>query len=138
MSNSTQTYVPSSVHLVAQTYSPYVDSLIHVTTQTNSDQSEDTNIRTQTCVPKDNIVQMHVEQEVRSVGLQAQSCGCSLLNMEFEKNAGECWSQYRGQGLCHEHYKALQLCGNCEFGELEDNKTMQTIESMDTKVCTPY
>jgi hypothetical protein len=101
-----------------------------MTTQTTSLQNEDTNTGTQTCISKDNTTQTQSEREAQSVGLQTQSCGCSLLSTEFEKN--------KGQRLCHEHYKALRSCGNCEFEDLEDSKTTQTIDWMDTKVCTCY
>jgi hypothetical protein len=139
MSSSTQTCIPSSVDMVAQTFSPHLNSSIHMATQTSVDQSEDTDTGMQTCILKDSAIQTNFEQEMQNVGLQTQSCGCSPLSIEFEKNSDKCWSQHRGWRLCHKHYKALRLCGNCfDINELEDNKTAEMAEQMDTKVCTTY
>jgi hypothetical protein len=129
-SSSTVTFVPLSVLTGAQIFPPHVDSPICMVTQTTSDKNEDFNIGTQTCVLKDNATQTQSEQVVESVGLQTHSCGRPPLSTEFEKNEG--WR------LCHEHYKAVRSCGSCEFQELEENKSVQTIDWMDTKVCTPY
>lgn len=91
---------------------------------------DDTNTGAQTCILKHNTAQMQSEQKAQCMGLQTQSCGYLLLSREYEKTKD--WR------LCHEHYKVLRSCGNCEFEELEDNKTTQTIDWMDTKVCTPF
>lgn len=108
-------------------------------TQTSFDQSEDTDTGMQTCILKDSAIQTNFKQEMQNVDLQTQICGCSPLSIEFEKNSDKCWSHHRGWRLCDKHYKAVSLCGSCfEFNELEDNKTAQMAERMDTKVCTTY
>jgi hypothetical protein len=71
---------------------------------------------------------------MQDVGLQTQSCGCSPLRIESEKNCDKYWLEHRGWRLCDKHHKALGLCVSCEFNELEDNKTAQMTEWMDMKV----
>jgi hypothetical protein len=135
VSSSTQTCIPSSVDTVSQTFSPYLNSWIHMATQTSSDQNENTNTGMQACILKDSAIQTNFKQEMQNVGLQTQSCGCSPLSVEFEKNSEKHWSQHRGWQLCDEHHKALRLCGNCfDFNELEDNETAQMAERTNTKV----
>lgn len=139
MSSSTQIWAPSSVDMVPQTLSHYLNSSIHIATQTTSDQSEGTYTRIQTCMFKDSAMQTSLKKEMQNVGLQTQSCQCSPLKTEYEKNSDRHWSQHRGWSVCAEHYKTLRCCGSCcEFNKLDDDKTTQVTEWMDSKVCTSY
>jgi hypothetical protein len=139
MSSSTQTYIPSSVDMVTQTLSPYLNSSIHMETQTSAEHNEDTITRIETCIYKDSAIQTSFEQEMQDVGLQSQSCRCSPFRIESEKNGDKYWSQHRRWRLCDKHRKTLRLCVSCcEFNELEDNKTAQINEWMDIKVSILY
>jgi len=104
---------------------PYVESLMHMTTQTTSEQKEGNIIRTQSCESKDSATQTNSQPEVHNVGMQTYSCACSVLNMELEDQE-RCF-QHRGQ--------SFRLLSSCESAEPGANKTA---ESIGMKVCTPY
>lgn len=106
---------------------PYVESLMHMTTQTESEQNEG-NIRIRSCESKDSATQTNSQPEVHNVGIQTYSCGCSVLNMELEDQ--EFCFQHRGQ--------SFRLLSSCESAELGANKITQTADWIGTKVCTPY
>jgi len=107
---------------------PYVESLMHMTTQTKSEQNEGNIIRIQSCESKDSATQTNSQPEVRDVGMQTYSCACPVLNTESEDQ--ECCFQHTGQ--------SFRLLSSCESGELGANKITQTAEWIGTKVCTPY
>jgi hypothetical protein len=107
---------------------PYMESLIHMTTQTVSEQCDGNIVRIQSCESKDSATQTNSEPEVNSVGMQTPSCGCSLLNMEFVEQTG--LFQHRGH--------SFRLLSSVESEELGASKTTQTTEWIGTKVCTSY
>lgn len=106
---------------------PCVDSLMHMTTQTTSEQNESDIIRIQSCESKDSATQTNSQPEVRNVGMQTYSCACSVLNTELEDQE-RCFL-HRGQ--------SFRLLSSCESAELGANKITQTAEWIGTKVCTP-
>jgi hypothetical protein len=107
---------------------PYVESLMHMTTQTESDKNEGNIIRIQSCESKDIATQTNSQPEVHNVGMQTYSCECSVLNTELEDQ--ECCFQHGGQ--------SFRLLSSCESAELGASKITQTAEWISTKVCTPY
>lgn len=107
---------------------PWVESLMHMTTQTMSEQNEGNIIRIQSCESKDSATQTNSQPEVHNVGMQTYSCACSVLNMELGDQE-RCF-QHRGQ--------SFRLLSSCESAELGANKITQTAEWIGTKVCTPY
>jgi hypothetical protein len=107
---------------------PYVESLIHMTTQTKSEQNEGDIIRMHSCESKDCATQTDSQSEVHNVGMQTCSSGCPVLNTELEEQ--ECCCQHSG--------RSVRLLGSCVSAELGASKTTQTAEWIGTKVCTPY
>lgn len=107
---------------------PYMQSLMHMTTQTESEQNEGNIIRVQSSESKDSATQTNSQPEVHNVGMQTYSCACSVLNTELEDQ--ECCFRHRGQ--------SFRLLSSCESAELGANKTTQTAEWIGSKVCTPY
>jgi hypothetical protein len=103
---------------------PWVESLMHMTTQTMSEQNEGNIIRIQSCESKDSATQTNSQPEVHNVGMQTYSCACSVLNMELGDQE-RCF-QHRGQ--------SFRLLSSCESAELGANKITQTAEWIGTKM----